>query len=165
MWELDHKGGWAPKNRCFWIVVLEITLESPNQSTLKEINPEYSLEVLSLKVKLQYFVHLIRRANSLEKPLMLGKIEGKRRRGQQRMRWIDSITNFMKMNLIKLWEIVQNRGDWHAAAHGVTKSKTWLSDWTATRLGSSPHVAYRFFKRNLYLPSFHFLNTVIGDLP
>ena len=105
-------------------MVLEITLESPNQSTLKEINPEYSLEVLSLKVKLQYFVHLIRRANSLEKPLMLGKIEGKRRRGQQRMRWIDSITNFMKMNLIKLWVIVQNRGDWHAAAHGVTKSKT-----------------------------------------
>ena len=100
------------------------TVKRSNQSILKEINPEYSLEVLSLKVKLQYFVHMMRRANSLEKPLMLGKIEGKRRRGQQRMRWIDSITNFMKMNLIKLWEIVQNRGDWHAAAHGVTKSKT-----------------------------------------
>ena len=77
-----------------------------------------------MKVKLQYCVHLMRKANSLETPLMLGKTEGKRRRGQQRMRWLDSITNFMKMNLIKLWETVQNRGVWHAAAHGVTKSKT-----------------------------------------
>ena len=99
-----------------------------NHSTLNEIKSEISLTGMSLKVKLQYFVHLMRRVNSLENPRMLGKIEGKRRRGQQRMRWLDSITNYMKMNLIKLWEIVQNRGAWHAVAHGVTKSKTRLSD-------------------------------------
>ena len=93
-----------------------------NQSTLKEINPEYSLEGLILKLKLQYFGHLMRSADSLEKTLMLEKIEDKRRRERQRMRWLDSVTDSMDMNLSKLWEIVEDRGTWHAAVHGVTKS-------------------------------------------
>ena len=99
-----------------------------NQSILKEINPEYSLE--GLMVKLQYFGHLMQRADSLEKTLMLGKTEGKRRSGQQRMRWLDSITDSMDMSLSKLQETVEYRGTWHAIVHGVTKSQTRLSDWT-----------------------------------
>ena len=100
------------------------TARRSNQSILKEISPEYSLEGLKLKLKLQYFGHLMRRADSLEKTLMLGKIEGKRRRGQQRMRWLDNITNLMEVNLSKLKEIVKGRKAWHAAVHGVTKSGT-----------------------------------------
>ena len=134
MLELHHKEDWVLKNWCFWIEVLERVLRVPwtagisNQSILKGINPEYSLEGLMLKLKLQYFGHLMQKPYSLEKTLILRKMKGKRRRGWESLRWLDSITNPLDMNLSKLWETVKDWGACCPAVPEVVKSQTWLSN-------------------------------------
>ena len=161
MWKLDYKESWVPKNWCFRTVVLEKTLERPlDCKEIQPVNPKgnqswISLEGLMLNLKLQYFGHLLKRANSLEKTLMLENIEGRRRRGWQRMRWLGGIIDSMDMSLSRLQEFLKDWEAWHAAVHRVPKSWTWLSDSSKNNMHISI-LSHTFISKTLaYSANFH----------
>ena len=157
-WRIDAFELWC------WRRLLRVpwTARRSNQSLLKEISLECSLEGLMMKLKLQYFGHLMQRVDSFENSLMLGKIEGERRRGWQRMRWLDGITDSMDMSLSKLWELVMDREAWHAIVHGVAKSQTRLSDWTELKNKNISHIVISVPKSFSFI--FMGLNIILDNL-